>query len=58
MADIKTIATELNEISSYKSISGSIADEQSNKSDTDIITYCLLIKKIDELVAEVNALKK
>ena len=57
MADIKTITTELNETGSYLKISSSIADEEAKTSDSEIMTSYLLIKKIYELVEEVNKLK-
>tara|TARA_Y100000593_G_scaffold90627_1_gene177490 strand:+ start:1655 stop:1834 length:180 start_codon:yes stop_codon:yes gene_type:complete len=57
MADIKTIITELNETGSYLKISSSLADEEARTSDSEIMTSYLLIKKIDELVEEVNKLK-
>tara|TARA_Y100000592_G_C5364850_1_gene265505 strand:+ start:260 stop:439 length:180 start_codon:yes stop_codon:yes gene_type:complete len=57
MADIKTITTELNETGSYLKISSSISDEETRTSDSEIMTTYLLIKKIDELVEEVNTLK-
>jgi hypothetical protein len=57
MTDIKTIKTILNETGSYNQISGSLSDNESITTDSEIMTTYLLIEKIDELVAEVNTLK-
>ena len=57
MADIKTIITELNETGSYQKISSSLSDNEAIETDPTVMTTYLLITKIDELVAEVNALK-